>query len=581
MKKPFARWIVMLSLIVGVFTGVSTAFAAVTPTFSLSLDRTEITNGNEVVVTVKGTGIQEFFGLEPKITYDTAKLKLIKAEANATYFTLRAEVEEENRVTLGLTKSSNQTLTSATKDILKLTFKGNAIGAADITLATVTALDNSILAETVFNVGATQTLTIGSSDSTAPPVTPITPSPPVPPITPSPTAPSLAPPATPGSVLLTPVLNGQTAQSIVEVEAFTDAFDKAPIDAQGNKVVQLDVQPIVGAKAYVVELPLAQLDQVGQGKISIQTQIGTVVIPDHMFKSKDVAGSSTLGISIALGDTSTFSEELKRKIGDKPVITLHALVDGQVVPWKNNQAPVTIVTNYTPTTEELKHPEHIAIWYVDGAGNIQKVPSGKYDAVSGKITFTTTHFSTYTVAYEITTFADIRNLEWARSSIEVMVSKGIVNGTSETTFTPYADITRGDFIKLLIGALGIHSDFKTNFEDIGPTDYYYEEAGIAKELGISTGVDGNRLDPKKPITRQDIMVMVERAMRIAHKELVASKGTELAPFEDHNQVADYATNSLSLLIKNGLIEGDGTLLHPTQHTTRAEAAVFLYRIYNK
>jgi S-layer homology domain. len=46
-------------------------------------------------------------------------------------------------------------------------------------------------------------------------------------------------------------------------------------------------------------------------------------------------------------------------------------------------------------------------------------------------------------------------------------------------------------------------------------------------------------------------------------------------------LADYATESLLTLIKEGLIIGDGDKLNPLEQTTRAEAAVFLYRIYNK
>lgn len=55
---------------------------------------------------------------------------------------------------------------------------------------------------------------------------------------------------------------------------------------------------------------------------------------------------------------------------------------------------------------------------------------------------------------------------------------------------------------------------------------------------------------------------------------------DLQQFSDRGLVASYAVDSVASVVKEGLIIGSGDKINPLGNTTRAEAAVFLYRIYN-
>jgi len=116
---------------------------------------------------------------------------------------------------------------------------------------------------------------------------------------------------------------------------------------------------------------------------------------------------------------------------------------------------------------------------------------------------------------------------------------------------------------------------------VEPGAYYYEAVGIAKKLGIASGNGNTRFNPKENISRQDMMVLTTRALE-KYKGLKAASGSAvLDKFSDKGDIAGYAVNSLSTLVKEGLIAGSGDRLNPRANTTWAEAAVFLYRIYNK
>jgi hypothetical protein len=179
------------------------------------------------------------------------------------------------------------------------------------------------------------------------------------------------------------------------------------------------------------------------------------------------------------------------------------------------------------------------------------------------------------------TFNDLENFPWAKEEVESLATRGIMHGISDDAFTPEVNITRGDFTGALIRALGLTAEFEGNFMDIGVDDPYYNDIGIARALGIAKGVGNNKLDPKAFITRQDMMVLVERALRIA-KLLGKNANLEyLESFGDKDQISSYAIECVALMVEEGYIKGDGQNINPKGNTTRAEAAVILYRLYNQ
>lgn len=179
-------------------------------------------------------------------------------------------------------------------------------------------------------------------------------------------------------------------------------------------------------------------------------------------------------------------------------------------------------------------------------------------------------------------FSDVTDkYDWAKNAIDTLTAKGIVQGSSDTTFDPDKKITRSDFVTLLVRALDLKAEFTNNFSDVNKNDYYYEALGIAKELGITTGVDGSRFDPRAEISRQDMMVLCARAMKLANKLTANGNAADLAGFSDKSQVASYAAESIAAMVKEGIVEGNGSGLNPMGNASRAETAVIIYRIFNK
>lgn len=180
-------------------------------------------------------------------------------------------------------------------------------------------------------------------------------------------------------------------------------------------------------------------------------------------------------------------------------------------------------------------------------------------------------------------FQDLAGFDWASQAILELAAQGIINGTSETTFEPSGSITRADFTCLVVRMLAPEGELATEpFKDVSTSSYYYEEVMRAKALGIAKGGEDGMFRPEDRITRQDMTVLVYRALLAM--DLIEAPGSlsALDGHNDGNQVADYAREAMAAALEKGLIVGDQSgSLNPLQNTTRAEAAVFIHRILEK
>ena len=171
-------------------------------------------------------------------------------------------------------------------------------------------------------------------------------------------------------------------------------------------------------------------------------------------------------------------------------------------------------------------------------------------------------------------FTDLGSHAWAVDAINELAEKGIIKGTSDTTFSPSANITRADFALLLVRAFDLKSDNNENFADVSASDYFAAELAIARNTGIVGGIGDNKYAPRNTITRQDMMVIVYRALQKLGVELEIAD----VDYEDFADVADYAQDAVKALITSGLVNGKNGKIAPADYTTRAEVAVLLKRI---
>lgn len=178
-------------------------------------------------------------------------------------------------------------------------------------------------------------------------------------------------------------------------------------------------------------------------------------------------------------------------------------------------------------------------------------------------------------------FNDVNtNYYWAVEAVDYLYGQGVVKGTGSSTYGPGTNITRADFIVMLYRALGLSATTNGNFNDVAKGSYYYDSVAVAKALGIAQGSNGY-FNPTKPLTRQDAMVFVYRALQAKGVKVTEGTSSDLSVFNDRSSISSYATTSVATLVKAGVIVGAGNKINPSGNLTRAEMAVILHRVLKK
>ncbi len=177
-------------------------------------------------------------------------------------------------------------------------------------------------------------------------------------------------------------------------------------------------------------------------------------------------------------------------------------------------------------------------------------------------------------------FIDIDGVDWASEAILALADKNIVNGKEESLFKPYDEVTREEFVKILLGAMNMGGYSYTNhFNDVNGSDWFAKWVNIAFEQNLCQGVGNGNFGVGMSITRQDMAVLVYNALK--QKGYALTSAPELN-FEDSAAIADYAKEAVANLVSIGALNGvSDTTFEPSGVATRAQAATVIYRIIDK
>lgn len=171
-------------------------------------------------------------------------------------------------------------------------------------------------------------------------------------------------------------------------------------------------------------------------------------------------------------------------------------------------------------------------------------------------------------ALEAGVFVDTAD-HWAKDYIKALADSGVVGGYDDGTFLPNKNVTRAEYIKMIVGLFDLEEKAENPFADVADTAWYKEYVEKAVAAGLIEG-DGGNFNPDATITRQDAAVILHRM------GLIAAGDTEMA-FADEASVADYAKDAVDTLASAGIINGSDGNFNPANAITRAETATILCR----
>lgn len=174
-------------------------------------------------------------------------------------------------------------------------------------------------------------------------------------------------------------------------------------------------------------------------------------------------------------------------------------------------------------------------------------------------------------------FTDVGPGDWFLENVRYVYEKGLMNGTSDTTFSPKKTTNRAMIVTILHRLEGTPAPgAPAPFTDVPAGQYYAEAVAWAAANSIVNGTSETTYAPLNNITREQMAAILYRYAQ--YKNYEVSGSADLSAFTDAASISDYAVSALQWAVDAGLINGKGNgILDPKGSATRAEVSAILSR----
>lgn len=207
-------------------------------------------------------------------------------------------------------------------------------------------------------------------------------------------------------------------------------------------------------------------------------------------------------------------------------------------------------------------------------------------------------------------YTDVTEANWFYEAVTYVTENGLVDGETETTFAPSADMTRADMIVALYRMAGSPEVTGENpFTDVAADADYYAAVIWGTSNGVINGTSETTFSPDDSLQRQAFATMLYRyaelmaadettdetapaegetadetvpAEELTPAEEVPAEETGaedvLAQYADADSIQAYAREAMAWAVTAGLFQGDpDNNLNPRVNATRAEVATLIMR----
>ncbi|WP_171638557.1 S-layer homology domain-containing protein [Paenibacillus plantarum] len=574
-------WMLLLTVL-----PIGMALGAGTPSFTAEPNISQVKVGENVTITIQGHNVTDLYGYEVVLTYDAARLEFNKDQSNGSFEGYKVVKNTGNQITFALTKVGKVAGESGDLSMCTLSFKAIQSGSANVSLQKMTTVTSQLL-PAVWQVSHQASIQIDAKTTN-----------------PGPgggggggggTTPTKEDPTlyVPKESEMRIEGGGTSVTAVIDRERLTQKLaDLHTSTSMDHPVLNFDIPGTRASNA--VELPLDILRNSlkdNQGTIlTIRTHLGTYDLPLSILNQVGTdAGSDASATLIIRIDKAKSQHELQfdQSITENGMKRVSDIIDYKIIlKSKDKEEEIhnfgnTFVTRVIQLDSVIQDPSKAtAVVYDPITGEMQFVPS-VFTTKNGKteVTIIRNTNSMYAIVQNKKSFDDMIG-HWAQKDVEELASKMIINGTTDHTYTPEMQVTRAQFAALLVRGLGLPTETTpSSFTDVAATVWYASEVGTAAKYGLVEGVGEGRFNPDAQITREQMVVMMMKAIGLVQGTSAFNAASTNTSFADQDLVSDYARSAVANAVGKGLVQGKTeTTFAPQDVATRAEAAVIIKRV---
>lgn len=360
-----------------------------------------------------------------------------------------------------------------------------------------------------------------------------------------------------------------------EIKVTSEAINNSRVINQENRMTASKAAELQERlQNNKVDLSNQEVDQNG-GVIADPNQEITLLVPQNALAESQL-------LSVKEADVQAIYQTGDIKVGS-------SIYDFGPNGTKFNE-PVTIRINVA-ITEDMNVNSLTPAWYDDAQGEWITIP-GLIDVKEGYVVFQIDHFTKFALV-EITqpaavvkpepvrvTFSDVgADLAWAQDAIEILAGQGIINGTATNIFEPQRNISRAEFIQLLVKAIALEQEeYNGLFYDVQPGDWYAAAVAAAVNNKLIAGYPDGSFKPNNNITRNEAACVFSKVLGDTDAQVENTK----LNFRDQDEIPHWASNSVKYICQKKLMSGyNDHTFKGNNPLTRAETAVIVYNYLNQ
>lgn len=154
---------------------------------------------------------------------------------------------------------------------------------------------------------------------------------------------------------------------------------------------------------------------------------------------------------------------------------------------------------------------------------------------------------------------------WAENEIDRWTEAGVVHGEGNGEFNPDGNMTRAEAAQVFVNLLKLKDKADiTAYADVDPDAWYADAIAKVVKAGIMNGVASNAMAPEETLTREQMFVMMGRALGVEPADTCDKT------FADGAETDSWAQGYINALVNMGVINGvDSTHIAPLDDINRA------------
>jgi outer membrane protein assembly factor BamE (lipoprotein component of BamABCDE complex) len=172
---------------------------------------------------------------------------------------------------------------------------------------------------------------------------------------------------------------------------------------------------------------------------------------------------------------------------------------------------------------------------------------------------------------------------YSKIAVQYLSNSKIINGDSAGNFNPKKEVTRAEFVTMLVNILGIDTSkfeqgYANNFKDVSENHWAKKYILAAQQYKLVSGVSQDNFNPDGKVTREQMATILSQTIVSPENQSLYAVHRIVNGLIDKSNISNWAKNGVEIVMASKMMEGTAPgFFSPKSYATKEQAAVVLYK----